>query len=262
MEMRSDFAMAQSDLQSIISGEFLTIAEKFKNAHNNQKWTAPFAGAGNMVPTWNRDGSGQGAMERRLVIVEFAELPVKMDSTLFNRLCAELPAFIVKANTAYHEMLDEVGQMQLWDKPKDTPYPLPLYFHTQKEKLAEGLNSLDSFLQNGAVVTRVEDEKELNKKRDSPEGVSDEEVDNFERQQYRVLWSTFLQLYKYYCVRTASHMMNLTLPDNYTNLFKRYSLSKKRQKLEDPVDQDIKDDQWVLGCRVKESGLARLAVKK
>ena len=262
MEMRSDFAMAQSDLQSIISGEFLTIAEKFKNAKNNQKWKAPMAAAGNMVPTWNRDGSGQGAMERRLVIVEFGAQPTKMDSTLFNRLCAELPAFIVKANTAYHEMLDEVGQLQLWDKPKDAPFPLPDYFHIQKERLSEGLNSLESFLKHGAVVPRVEDEKELDRKRDSPQGLSAEEEEEYNDQQYRVLWSTFLQLYKYYCSRTNSMLMNLTIPDNYTSLFKRYGLDKARKKLLDPVEGDMKDDQWVLGCRVKTSELARLALKK
>lgn len=254
--------MAQSDLQSIISGECLTIAEKFKNAKNNQKWKAPMASAGNMVPTWNRDGSGQGAMERRLVIAEFGEQPTKMDSTLFSRLCTELPTFIVKTNMAYHEMLDEVGELQLWDTPEDAPHPLPDYFHKQKAKLAEGLNSLESFLIHGAVMTHKGDEEEMEKKRNSPEGVTAEEEDEHGKRQYRVLWSTFLQLYKYYCSRSNSNLLNLTLPDNYGSLFKRYKLTKKRQKLYDPVECDMKDDHWVLGCRIKESELARLAIKK
>lgn len=252
MEMRSDFSMAQSDLQSIISGENLTIAEKFKNANNNKKWVAPMAAAGNMVPTWNRDGSGQGAMERRLVVVEFAELPAKLDSTLWPRLRAETPKFIARANMAYQEMLDEVGTRQIWDVPnarggakrvKINP-PLPDYFHQQKKRLAEGLNSLESFLKNGALYLAVDSSVEPN----DPE--------------YRVTWDHFLTLYKLYCRKTTSTPQTLTIADNYINIFKSHQLERKRACLVDPLDDEEKDEFWVTGCRVNQNGIQQLASKK
>lgn len=262
MEMRSDFSMAQSDLQSIISGENLTIAEKFKNANNNKKWVAPMAAAGNMVPTWNRDGSGQGAMERRLVVVEFAERPAKLDSTLWPRLRAEAPKFIARANMAYQEMLDEVGTLQIWEVPsarggakrvKINP-PLPDYFHQQKKRLAEGLNSLESFLKNGPLYLEVEERKRLAQ-------TTNADPDELER-EYRITWDHFLTLYKLYCRKTTSTPQTLTIADNYINIFKSHNLKRIRDRLRDPLDDEEKDEFWVIGCRVSDTGMQELASKK
>ncbi len=141
-EVKGDVGLQQTDFQTLVSGEDMSIPEKFKTA-KAVRWKIPGAFAGN-EPMDYKDN--QGSVSRRLVLWEFSQTIKKDDSDpeLPKKLGFELPALLVKGNRAYLEMVNKYGKKGIWKI-------LPEYFQQTKKDMAEQTNALQNFLGTSKV---------------------------------------------------------------------------------------------------------------
>ena len=153
-EIRRGFKLDQGDLQSMVTGEDVSIAIKNKTP-KTVKWTVPGMFVGNEVPAWSNNS---GSIGRRIVICAFDTAPQQIDTQLPEKLKAELAQVILKANTAYHHactLFCGGGKgLGIWDI-------LPSYFKDQRRKLRAQTHVLDNFLQNCSRVSFGNDKKIL-----------------------------------------------------------------------------------------------------
>ena len=140
-EVREDLGLDQAEFQSMVSGEDMSIAVKFGLAEQVQ-WRVPGILAGNQIPKW-RDSAG--SIARRLVVFNFAHKPECIDTTLGDRLHAEMPAIVLKCNTAYLNAAHDVGRDNL-------DLHLPAYFKETNKELSQEVNSVRHFLSSGQLV--------------------------------------------------------------------------------------------------------------
>jgi len=142
-EVKQDFNLPQASFQSMISGEDVSVALKFKTAENVE-WNVPGVLAGNEPPGYVDNA---GSMSRRLVVAKFSKKVKKdkLDTQLGKKLQQEIPYILLKSNRAYHEAIKSYGSKDIW------PH-LPKYFRKQQQSMAEDTNSLTSFLGSGKVV--------------------------------------------------------------------------------------------------------------
>jgi len=141
-ELRGNFVrnVDQATLQSVISGELVSLAVKNKDPLN-LVWTAPLFLVGNDDLIF-KDSSGQVA--RRIAAIEYLRKVVDVDSALPQKLDAELDLILVKANRAYLAAVNLVGTGDVWSK-------MPPYF----KKIQAGFelnNSIAHFLAHAILV--------------------------------------------------------------------------------------------------------------
>ena len=136
-EIKRNFSLSQALLQSIISGEDLSIPIKHHTAEA-LKWTVPGIMAGNEIPNY-QDASG--SISRRFVILDFKRKVEenKSDPHLRDKLNKEIPRMIKKCNLAYLEAVKKYGDKNIWAQ-------LPVYFHQTRMALKEQTNVLINFL--------------------------------------------------------------------------------------------------------------------
>ena len=226
-EMRSDFGLDQAELQSLMSGEPMSIKVKFKTAIPNIVWTAPIAAAGNMTADW---GDSSGAMTRRWAIIEFPIPITKGDPKLMQNLRKELPSVLVKCNRCYLEKLKHHGSMNPWDVRDGKPICLPKYFHDQAEKLGQSLNSLNAFITNsGLIVRRTESDSE----------------------EPYMSWQSFIEKYNEYCKSMNQRPIRLSAEDNYIMVFRKLGLRREDAEMPDYTAGNTRKKQfWVFGCQL------------
>lgn len=139
-EVKTNFGLTQTDWQSMVSGESVLVAEKFKTPYSI-RFTKPGFLAGNTLPSWKDNA---GSVQRRLVIFRFDKKIEKTDASLGKRLIQELPTFIIKVNRAYREVAAQHGNDNIWEV-------LPQEFVTASEKSLATLSPLDSFMRSSGV---------------------------------------------------------------------------------------------------------------
>lgn len=229
-EMRSDFGLDQAELQSLMSGEPMSIKVKFKTAIPNIQWKPPIAAAGNMTADWV---DTSGALTRRWVIVEFAKPIAEGDPNLMASLRKEMPAILAKCNRSYLEMVREYGKRNAWDKDRVTGKPrcLPQYFHDQADRLARALNTLNSFITDSGLVLR------------QPADGSEE---------YYMSWDRFVAEYNAYCKSNNTRPMKMMSQDTYGMVLTKLSLKREEAEKPDYVDNngDLKHKVWIFGCKM------------
>ena len=123
------------------------VATKNKTAKPVQ-WKVPGILGGNAVPGWEDQ---QGSIVRRIVLVLFDVPVIDVDTQLHNKLAAELPSIMLKANRAYHWAVRMVGERSIWARGV-----LPEYFHRTKDNMAETVNSMRGFL--GSEMCKFQEE--------------------------------------------------------------------------------------------------------
>ena len=96
-EVKGDLQLEQAEFQSLVSGEDMSVARKFKNAISIQ-WKTPGMLGGNEVPNW-KDNSG--SVLRRVVPWNFTRQVIDADPHLENKLELEIPAIMAKCLRAY-----------------------------------------------------------------------------------------------------------------------------------------------------------------
>lgn len=141
-EIKNDLKVDQAEMQGIISGEDVVVAEKHKTAQMVE-WKVPGIIAGNEVPGWIDNA---GSISRRIVVFQFDKKVSqdKSDTKLGEKLYRELPKIIKKCNCAYQSAVVRFGHEDIWSH-------LPPYFKLQKQSMQEQSNALQSFLSSSCV---------------------------------------------------------------------------------------------------------------
>ena len=136
-EITNRFGLGQAEFQSMVSGELVSVAQKFKTAQAVE-WKTPGMFAGNEPPGY-RDNSG--SIQRRMVIFPFPEQvqPEDMDMELPQKLKAESAKILYKCVWAYQEAAATYKKAGIWSV-------LPKMILDAKEEMALSTNSLRHFL--------------------------------------------------------------------------------------------------------------------
>lgn len=215
-EMRSNFGLDQAELQSIVSGEELTLAVKNKLANVAHTWKSPFAAAGNMMANWE---DSQGSISRRFLMVEFVHQVVNSDPQLFSRLEKNIPNILLKCVRAYLELVKKHNTSNLWRRG-DNP-PLPEYFHKTREAMTRTTNSLVSFLKSSGEVTL--------------------------EQGMRMPWLVFKEMYNNYCKTSGMKAQAIGTSDSYLSIFQLNGLilNEETEELEDPETGQRTNCRWI-----------------
>jgi len=145
-EVTKQFGVARSDFQSLISGEELQIAAKFKTARK-VTWDVPGIMFGNELGPWM---DSAGSIARRLLVVEFNKRVVKTDTNLEDKLDKELPEVIYKCQQAYMSTVYKVKDKGIWES-------VPAYFTKIRRKVANSTNPIKAFLNDRSLIARGED---------------------------------------------------------------------------------------------------------
>lgn len=233
-ELRSDFGLNPALMQTMMSGEPMQIQVKFKTAIPNFEWKAPFAAAGNMNADWP---DAQGAISRRWALIGFTKALAKGDASLMSKLKAEMPLIIQKANRAYFEMLRKAGSHQAWDRDgTGKPYVLCNYFHIQRDKLTEQIDSIMACVVKGGRLVRPGD----------LEGKADDE--------YYMTWHDFMAEYGAFCKLNGLKQMNTSSEDAYNTTLQKLRL---RRVLTTKPDYKLagkgQHTWWLIGIRATKT---------
>ncbi len=136
-EVKKNFGLEQSEFQSMISGEEVSIAIKHGKARA-VRWQAPGIMAGNELGPWQ---NASGSMARRLAVCEFNKLVVDANPELENEILAEAACFLYKCCQAYLLTVAEHGRKSFW-KWTDP------YFKKTQEAFEEQTTPVISFLKH------------------------------------------------------------------------------------------------------------------
>lgn len=211
-EVKKNFGLDQGDFQSIITGEEVSVAQKYKDALSVLlKCTGLLLG--NETANWV---DVQGSMERRMLTVNFPKKVIHSDMNLANDLEAELPALIVKWNEAYHAGVTSYGHTNLWPV-------LPDYFQQTRKEFSMQVNALRSFINESHLLARG-------------------------KQQYIPL-ARFSELYRDYC--TTNNMARSAMTaDHYKSVFEDEGLVLK--KCSKAFDGKMLETLYIIGIGLKD----------
>jgi hypothetical protein len=134
LEAKKDMALPSADFQSMVSGEFVSVAVKNLTARV-VKWQAPGIMCGNETPGWD---NSQGSIARRIVPFIFRH-PVRQEDSRPDLMAAierELAALIVKCACAYRTAAQDAGD-DIWKN-------LPEYFREERRTMQRGSDPLYS----------------------------------------------------------------------------------------------------------------------
>lgn len=140
-EIKGDWTIDQAELQSMVSGESVSVNTKYKAAAS-EKFTSHLAIAGNIAPQFEDHA---GNMARRMLLFEFQYKVLKKDTKLKHKIQVELPFIIQACNKGYLCTVHELGGKGLWEI-------LPGEFKKSQEAMAENSNPLVSFLRSDSVI--------------------------------------------------------------------------------------------------------------
>jgi hypothetical protein len=141
-EIKADLDLDQAQLQSMITGESMSIPVKNETAIDNFDWKSHGMLAGNELPRWV---DNSGSMSRRIVMFEFTKKVRNGDPKLMMRIKTETGPLLVKINAAYMEATSKFGNKDIWDV-------LPPYFKDMQKKLRSQMHSLASFLSESQQI--------------------------------------------------------------------------------------------------------------
>lgn len=180
-EVRNNFGLEQSEFQSMVTGEEMSIARKFMSTVV-VNWQVPGILLGNEVPPWV---DVAGSVNRRTVLTEFKEKVLAPDPMLHVKLFRQLVPILHKSCIAYHEAVLRYGAQDIWAN-------LPGYFHETRRNLAASVNSLTAFILRSDQVECAPDKY--------------------------MPFREFNQLYEAYCKSRKVTMLRM-VADNYDSIF-------------------------------------------
>jgi hypothetical protein len=137
-EVKGDLCLEQAEFQSLVSGEDVSIAQKYEKA-KSVEWKTPGILGGNEVPNW-KDNSG--SILRRLLPWNFGKQVMNADPHLDDKLDAELPAILLKCVKGYLDYAQKYSNQDIWNV-------VPKYFKNVQEQVAMVTSSLQHFLASG-----------------------------------------------------------------------------------------------------------------
>lgn len=141
-EVKHNFGLDQADLQSMISGEDVSIAIKHGTALS-LPWKVPGLFCGNEIAKSWTDASG--SLTRRFLILEFNKKVSKVDTRLATKLKKSIPSLLHKCNLAYRDAVNQIGSSDIWSK-------IPDYFKKTSKNLSKLVDPIDRFLNSGSAL--------------------------------------------------------------------------------------------------------------
>lgn len=208
LEVKHDFGLDQAQLQSMVTGEEMSIMRKMKSAIN-VVWKAPGIMCGNELANWS---DNSGSISRRLVITYFDRKVQTSDPHLDKKIQRDIGALLHKCCKAYLGAVSDYGALDLWadipwplpDNPKARRPVLPKYFHVNKKNLKEQTHAVESFLRNDERILLID-----NTSRGMP-------------------WSIFMELANGYFKAKNMPTFNWSKEDKYKSTLKDFTLPKKK----------------------------------
>ena len=143
MDMDKRTLFSATRINSMTSGEKLSINRKFKTALNTE-WKPPIVMASNAQPPWE---DVAGNLVRRFVIFVFNNPVRNSDPHLFERLKTEVPYLLVKMARMYLKLVGRYGAGSLWAEGV-----LPKMCHDAKRQYLVSSNPLSAYLASDHVV--------------------------------------------------------------------------------------------------------------
>lgn len=139
-EISSSLSWDQAEAQSVISGEWVRLPRKYKDAISVE-WKAPGVMAGNELPSWQDNA---GSLQRRLVIFQFMERVIDTNTRLSQELSKEIPSILVKSAKLYLKAANDFGHADIWQY-------LPEKFTQRRDDVGTATNALVHFLASGKI---------------------------------------------------------------------------------------------------------------
>jgi hypothetical protein len=131
----------QSDFQSMVTGEGVSVARKNKPAITGQDWLVPMLGAGNYLFDY-KDSSG--SISRRVVVFLFATLVNSRNTTLKSDIRnKELVTVMLRCLKSYRRTCSRYGSADFWTQIA------PQSLREVQMDVKEETNYLANFLANG-----------------------------------------------------------------------------------------------------------------
>lgn len=153
-EVKGDMTLDQADLQSMITGETMSITVLFKPSVTVQ-WKVPGILAGNEPAGWV---DNSGSISRRIIMAFFEHRvdPSKSNPRLKEQIRTEMPEFLYKCCIAYLSAVAEFGDKDLWgtftNADGERQSILPPFFHDGKKKLQAMTHPLENFLRSSDAI--------------------------------------------------------------------------------------------------------------
>jgi hypothetical protein len=140
-EVKRDIALEQSEFQSLVSGEAMSINEKYKTAQPIPNWKVPGIMAGNELPAFSDNA---GSIARRLIVFRFDRKVQKSDPKLREKIVNEMAYILPKCNKAYLKAARAYNGDNIWDV-------IPKQFVESRDRSMATLSLLDSFVRQAFV---------------------------------------------------------------------------------------------------------------
>ncbi len=227
-EAKDDFGLTQTDFQSMVSGEPMSIAVKHKDPVQTT-WTPPGLMLGNVLPPWV---NAQGSISRRVLLIDFIEGISGGDPTLPKQLAEQCVALLVKANLAYLWATSNFGHRLIWEN-------LPIYFHEKQAQMEMETDSLFYFVMANEVLER---DPGFDSTRGSIHLQTHDAIDD-----YRMSMRTFETLYQRWCMENRRKTVNMADKNNLRHTLRRAGLSM-RFEIHKLGGFDL-PEQWIIGIR-------------
>jgi hypothetical protein len=149
-EMNKNFTLDQMTYQSMVSGESVTIAAKYKTAQEVQ-WSAHGACACNQLPNWRNNF---GSLKRRISVVEFGKKVREIKDDLFKNGILRLDRFLSFITAAY---VDDLLYSVVGEGGRPFQSVIPKKIKNNTATAMTGCNPLLNYLDNEWEIV---DEKE------------------------------------------------------------------------------------------------------
>lgn len=137
-EIKENLGLDQAEFQSIVSGDPMSIARKFRSAISID-WKVPGLLAGNVPPKWSDKA---GSIARRVLVFPFDKAVKHSDGNLEHEILKEIPQIIRKANLAYIALAKDLKAHNkgIWDI-------VPKRLLNARKELQQRVSELGEFFQ-------------------------------------------------------------------------------------------------------------------
>lgn len=153
-EVTHNFNLRRNDLQSMISGETVSVSVKHGDPIVG-RWKPHLLMAGNEI------GGGwfdcAGAIARRIIPIQFHKTVKPPDGDFERKLKMEIGAVMAKCFNAYISMLDAYGDTGFWESA-------PSYFMQQRRELEILTNPIKAFIRSNLFIIDKYDENDDERK--------------------------------------------------------------------------------------------------
>lgn len=141
-EVKRKFNLPQGTLQSMITGESVSAAVKYKDP-KQVKWETPLLFAGNELPNWT---DASDSMARRIFMIIFSRRVTNVDTDLNEQLQQEIANFLLRISITYQQTLIAYGHGGLWGLEDNRPI-VSQEIWGFREKLKTSVQALARFLE-------------------------------------------------------------------------------------------------------------------